>query len=428
MRGVRNRVTVGVVAAAASLGLLTWGAVVAAPAGADPTTVTFTENGTFTVPDGIHCLGIEAEGGEGGAGATDTASGGNGGLGGRVNAFVVVEPGAELPVFLGSKGVDGVSGGGGAGGGATAVVFGAEPILIAGGGGGGGAAEGTNAGGEGGDGGNADSGRNGSAGAAGSATAGTAGTESGAGLAGTNDGAGAAPTAGADTPPEGGVGGQGPHGGGSGGSGFFGGGGGGSGESTPGAGGGGGGSAVNPGVFPSTGYAWFEDGVNEGDGEVTFFFDATTESCLQAPLIVKKSVVGAVAPGTTFTVHVACRSGALVVPLGGAGSPTERDLVFSVDTDGVVQPSSGYTLGFSDPDSCTVTETVDGGASGVSYACESVIVPVVKDVEPAVILDPPADICSTAGPTDTPITVNVVTEGQRVLVTLTNTFDPTFTG
>jgi len=160
---------------------------------------------------------------------------------------------------------------------------------------------------------------------------------------------------------------------------------------------------------------------------VTFTYDATEDRCLAAPLTVQKTVVGPVAPGTTFTEHLACTEGSLIVPLGAGDSTTERDFVFTVDADGVAQPAVGHTVSFTDPDSCTVTETVDGGASGVSYSCASVVVPVPTEVSPAAF-DPAATLCSSAGPTDTPISVAGVSQYQRVVLTVTNTFEPTFTG
>lgn len=430
MRGVRNRWTVGAVALAGGLALATWGVVAAVPAGADPPTiVTFTENGTFTVPAGVACLEIVVDGGEGGAGASDTAFGGNGGLGGRVTIWAAVQPGTDIGVFIGDKGGDGTGGGGGGAGGASAVALDGVPFVIAGGGGGGGAAYGTDAGGEGGIGGNSETGRDGQAGAGGVATGGGAGTESGPGTAGTNEGPGSSPTDGAAEPPGGGSGGGGPYGGGGGGGGYFGGGGGGSAHTSPGAGGGGGGSSFNPGIVGIQGHS-YDDGTNEGPGEVTFAYEASN-LCLGAPLTVEKVVSGSAAPGTTFTEHVACTEPSIIVPLGSSESASARDLVFTVDAAGVAQPAAGYTIGFTDSAACTVTETVDGGATSVSYACENHFVPRITEwVAPQQIaIDPP--VCSEAGPTASPITVNVVDPDQTTTVTVTNTFagvQPTFTG
>ena len=99
---------------------------------------------------------------------------------------------------------------------------------------------------------------------------------------------------------------------------------------------------------------------------------------------------------------------------------------------GVAQPAVGYTLGFIDGTACTVTETVDGGATSVSYACENHFVPRITEwVAPQQVVIDPLPVCSVPGPTTSPITVNVVDAEQAATVTVTNTFaevQPTFTG
>lgn len=417
MRGRRNALSVGTVAIGSALALLTWGGVAAAPVSATSGVTTFTVNGTYTVPDGVDCVGVSVSGGMGGDGADDTAAGGAGGNGATVVMTLVVEPGTEIGVVVGPAGASGSSGGGGGGGSASALFLpGGEPFVVAAGGGGGGAAQGANAGGAGGAG--ADDGVDGSAGAAGSATPGGGGANA-PGIAGTNDGTGSAPTAGDASPPGGGTGGGGTYGGGGGGEGYFGGGGGGGADAAPGAGGGGGGSAYNPAVSDSIVDLEIVSGANPGPGEVSFY-ELGDEECFLAPLTVTKTVSGPVAPGTTFTVHLECTA-PMVVPLDGSPSAMNaRDLVFTADASGIAQPASGYTVGFEDPGACTVTETVAGGAVETSYACASRIDPIVSSTWATAADDP--TICSAAGPTDAPITVGIVTESQHVTVAVTNTF------
>lgn len=419
MRGLRNVVSVGTVAIGSALALLTWGGIAAAPVSAITPVTTFTADGTYTVPDGVACLGILLSGGKGGSGADDTAAGGAGGNGATVGMSIVVEPGTELAVVVGAQGANGTSGGGGDGGGASAVgTADGGPFVVAGGGGGGGAAQGSNSGGAGG--GGATDGLAGSAGAAGSATPGGGGAVAGPGTAGANDGTGSSPTGGSASPPDGGTGGGGNYGGGGGGDGYHGGGGGGGADAAPGAGGGGGGSAVNPAISSAIVDLEIIGGANDGPGEVSIF-ELSVDECFSAPLTVTKTVAGPVAPGTTFTVHLACTA-PMVVPLGSDPSAvTSRDLVFTADASGVAQPLAGYTVGFDDPGACTVTETVTGGAVETSYTCTSRIDPIILSDGWASAADDPA-ICSAAGPTDAPITVGIVIEDQHVTVAVTNTF------
>jgi hypothetical protein len=432
MRAVRTTLASGAVALLTGVALVTWGGVTAVPVGAADTTVTFTENGTFTVPDGVNCLAIFLEGAAGGAGSADTAAGGAGGRGAQLRMLAVVEPGVELGVFVGAEGSDGSAGTGGGGGGPSAVLLpSGEPFAVAGGGGGGGSASGTDAGGAGGDGGEA--GTNGALGAAGSATAGGGGSSGGPGGAGANDGAGTAPTAGAAEPPNGGTGGGGARGGGGGGGGYFGGGGGGSGATTPGAGGGGGGSAVNPAVESAIIAGGVDTGYNDGAGSVTFIYDVELD-CLFAPLTVKKVVDGPAVPGTTFVERLSCTTDTLVVPIGSSATGTTRDIVFTVDENGVAQPAAGYTVSFREENSCTVTETVDGGAESVAYTCEGAyreIAEATTSFGPKVAAPAPP-ICGSVGPSATPITVSINEPEQIATVTVTSTFapvpEPRFTG
>jgi hypothetical protein len=77
-------------------------------------------------------------------------------------------------------------------------------------------------------------------------------------------------------------------------------------------------------------------------------------------LTVVKHVVGAVPAGTTFTVEVNCVSGI------GPAAPVIPTVTFEATgaplTSAVFSPSATST--------CTVTETVNGGASSVGYSCD----------------------------------------------------------
>ncbi|MCC7506319.1 MAG: HYR domain-containing protein [Saprospiraceae bacterium] len=139
-------------------------------------TMTFDFTGgmqTFTVPDGITSIEIQAYGAQGGNGngGSGGAVGGTGGLGGLVQGTLAVTPGQVLNLFVGGAGmgpVGGYNGGAnggtqdsGGGGGATDIRIGgtadSDRVLTAGGGGGGGRGgchEGGLTGGNGGNGGN----------------------------------------------------------------------------------------------------------------------------------------------------------------------------------------------------------------------------------------------------------------------------------
>jgi hypothetical protein len=89
---------------------------------------------TFTVPDNVTSITIEAWGAQGGGG-TEGGNGFDGGLGARMKGTFVVTPGQVLTVLVGQKGFspDGYRGGGGGG---TFVTTGLTPLVVAGGGGG----------------------------------------------------------------------------------------------------------------------------------------------------------------------------------------------------------------------------------------------------------------------------------------------------
>ncbi len=255
---------------------------------------------TFTVPEGVCELTVDAFGAAGG----DAFYGSPGGRGGEVIATVPVTPGDALTIDVGGAGTGGdanvrtparggYGGGGqpgafneeripgngtvgGGGGGATKVSLALEPLIIAGGGGGGAGSFTDVSAGHGGDGGR-------------TGTNGGTPDQPGAGGGGTSAGKGGAagqPVAEFDQPglPGGdavdGVGGDGavnlqdPHmgtGGGGGGGAQGGGAGGSSSVGTMYGGGGAGGSSLGPAD------ATYNTGVRQGDGEVTLTYD--TESC-----------------------------------------------------------------------------------------------------------------------------------------------------
>ena len=79
---------------------------------------------------------------------------------------------------------------------------------------------------------------------------------------------------------------------------------------------------------------------------------------------VVKVVDGPVTPGTTFTVAVDCAE----VSPGSVGAAAEghTDITFD-DTGQPTSPDTVTTFAFN---TCTVTETVNGGATSTTYACE----------------------------------------------------------
>jgi hypothetical protein len=128
-------------------------ALAVAPASAAATTQTFMTNGTFTVPEGVTSVSVDALGAKGGDNTANTL--GKGGSGGQATGTVSVTPGETLSVTVGGEGGDangsqggsGGSGGGGdggtafnqggaGGGGRSEVDRGSTQLLVAGGGGG----------------------------------------------------------------------------------------------------------------------------------------------------------------------------------------------------------------------------------------------------------------------------------------------------
>jgi hypothetical protein len=380
MIGLR-RVAVGLsvvgLAAFGTVGLIASDAVAAPPVSLAYTGATQ----TYSVPsDGSVCaLTVDLAGANGG-----TATSGTGGTGGSVSATVTVPVGATVSIDVGGAGVStagindhtgaaggfggGATGGdaagaaGAGGGGATTVQVNGTVVLVAGGGGGGGGAVGGG-------------GAGGSSGGAGTDASAVPGSNPGSGGTPTAGGAGgASPGAGASVGTDGtaGTGGAGgattngsAGGGGGGGGGYFG-GGGGSGATTPNSGGGAGGgsgfadSATTSGVTTGT---TTQDGSGNGAAQIT----PLTGTC-PPQLTIRKSVTGDVPAGTTFTIHVTCSHIVLTSVSAQASQTTvDRDLVF----DAAGNPTGGTNpvVTAATTDACHVSETVNGGATTVSYGC-----------------------------------------------------------
>src|SRR3954447_2751172 len=427
-RHVGHRLSAAAVAAiAATLALGGFTPVPGAAAETPPLQFSYTgATQTYQVPtDGSVCfVSISAAGANGGDAAfTDGDVVAPGGAGGSVTAVFAVTPGDTLALDVGGRGSDGgqtpsgatggfgggaiggsgtpsegeidVQGGGAGGGGATTIRNDAgDVILVAGGGGGAGTLVNPGGtGGAGGQGGGAGSGIGGTGSSGGGGGGGTPTAGGAGGLAGGGDAtAGTAGTAG-----QGGLAGNGASsglngGGGGGGGGFFGGGGGG-GATGGGAGGGGGGGAG----FVASDTAFAVDlpvGAGPdtaGNGSVAI----RTASC--AVVLVDKQLDGAAVPGTTFTVHVGCTSVSADVTFDEHGDPTN---LFAVEA----RPG----------DTCTITETVGGGATSTAYSCEQVI---------------GASTCGADGRT---VTFSPALEPHVAHVTVTNSFAvrlaPRFTG
>jgi hypothetical protein len=132
----------------------------------------------FTVPAGITTLNVLAYGAGGGDWSGTGWAGLTGGLGARIGGSFSVNPGDQLKILIGQKGING-----GGGGGTFVTYMDNTIIMIAGGGGG---ASGDVSQGESGNGGNANLGPEGMASASGA----TGGTDGGGGGGGTGYGAG----------------------------------------------------------------------------------------------------------------------------------------------------------------------------------------------------------------------------------------------
>ena len=162
---------------------------------------------------------------------------------------------------------------------------------------------------------------------------------------------------------------------------------------------------------------------------------------IAAPLTVVKVVAGTAPAGTTFSVTIACTPGTIV-------APNNNQITMTFNATG--QPQGVNTISFNGPTSCTVTETVTGGASTVQYSCTSSlpsdgtgssgafpsqpgIAATTTTTSPATHTQAPP-VCPD-GPQTAPMTVTVISEVQTATVTITNTFPaaavvaaPRFTG
>jgi hypothetical protein len=159
--------------------------------------------------------------------------------------------------------------------------------------------------------------------------------------------------------------------------------------------------------------------------------NAGLENELSAPLTVVKVVDPAhPAPtGTTFTATVHC-DGSII----DTGEPANEATDEGTDTatitfDATGQPTSPSTIGFINEGVCTVTETANGGAKSVSYACEGVQGTIKEGSEPVnpqfegpSSADVLPAVCATTGPVD-PIEVNISEPDQSATVTITNSFE-----
>jgi hypothetical protein len=129
-------------------------------------------------------------------------------------------------------------------------------------------------------------------------------------------------------------------------------------------------------------------------------------------ITLNKVVAGDPAAAGPVTVEVACTFG---------------------DPQTVLFPAEGgsqtVTVGSSteQQNACTFTETDKGGATTTSYVCTGAVPP--PEVPTATATEA---VCPSAGPQDTPITVNILDPTQTAAVTITNTFallvQPNFPG
>jgi hypothetical protein len=151
-----------------------------------------------------------------------------------------------------------------------------------------------------------------------------------------------------------------------------------------------------------------------------------------APLTIVKTVSGPVPAGTTFTATLQCTPSELsasspgdggMINDGGEGTNTAT-VTFGANG----QPTSPDTFFFYRPGTCTVTETVSGGASSTTYACDGTIpddeeeVPAPIDGVGAFQAEEITDPCATAGPQAAPMTVFIEDQDQDATVTIANTF------
>jgi hypothetical protein len=119
---------------------------------------------------------------------------------------------------------------------------------------------------------------------------------------------------------------------------------------------------------------------------------------------VNKEVSGPVPTGTTFTVEVSCVG--ILGPTAAAPVPT--DITFDANGD----PTSNNVVNVAAGQRCTATETVNGGATTTTYACDITRGPTDSDGPP---------FLGNCGPDDNQATFGDVI-GDAATITVTNTF------
>ena len=150
-----------------------------------------------------------------------------------------------------------------------------------------------------------------------------------------------------------------------------------------------------------------------------------------APLTIVKQVTAPFPAGTTFTATISCVPDESDVKAAdgiidnGDGGTNEATVTF----DDKGQPTSPDTVSFDGPGVCTVTETVNGGATSTTYSCVGNLPEPPGDEVPAPIdgvgsfqvEEPLGTVCPSAGPQAAPITVNIISPNQDATVTIVNT-------
>jgi hypothetical protein len=144
---------------------------------------------------------------------------------------------------------------------------------------------------------------------------------------------------------------------------------------------------------------------------------------VDAPLTIVKVVDGVAPAGTTFTATIQCSAD--IIDDGGEGTN-----MATVTFDATGQPTSADVIGFNGPGECDISETAQGGATTVSYACSGVqgtpvddeepVEPEGFDVSPSAVVLPP--VCASVEAEG--VEVNISTPDQSGTVTITNTFVP----
>jgi hypothetical protein len=143
---------------------------------------------------------------------------------------------------------------------------------------------------------------------------------------------------------------------------------------------------------------------------------------VDAPLTIVKVVDGVAPAGTTFTATIQCSDD--IIDDGAEGTD-----MATVTFDATGQPTSPDVIGFGGPGECEISETAQGGATSVSYACSGVLgTPVDEEpvepegfeVSPSAVVLPP--VCASVEAQG--VAVNISAPDQSGTVTITNTFVP----